>query len=80
MAIIRYANQVGSRAHVECMRTVKPGDMEYQVGGKYAMYCLYCIVRHPQHSGSGCLTARLAEGKGGWYRVYCCRTEAVYRP
>ena len=44
MAIIRYANQVGSRAHVECMHTVKPGDMEYQVcvgGGSASVHAIH---------------------------------------
>ncbi|GAX85630.1 hypothetical protein CEUSTIGMA_g13045.t1 [Chlamydomonas eustigma] len=39
IAIIRYANQVGSKAHVELMRTCKPGDMEYHLESRFLSYC-----------------------------------------
>ncbi|GAX86082.1 hypothetical protein CEUSTIGMA_g13495.t1 [Chlamydomonas eustigma] len=52
IAIIRYANQVGSKAHVELMHTCKPartdvelmctckpGDMEYHLESRFLSYC-----------------------------------------
>ena len=37
--IIRYANRIGSQAHVEVMRTARPGDMEYRLESTFLSYC-----------------------------------------
>ena len=37
--IIRYANRIGSQAHVEVMRAARPGAMEYQLESTFLSYC-----------------------------------------
>ncbi|KAG1667905.1 hypothetical protein FOA52_013666 [Chlamydomonas sp. UWO 241] len=39
VAVIRYANELGSRGHVEVMRMCKPGLVEYQLESAYLSYC-----------------------------------------
>ncbi|KAJ9534222.1 hypothetical protein QJQ45_006957 [Haematococcus lacustris] len=69
VAILRYANQVGSAAHVAMMRAAKPGLMEYQLEATYLHHCYYhggCrLVNYTPISASGPNGAVLHYGHAG---------------
>lgn len=37
--VMQYANEVGSKAHVQMMQSCKPGMMEYQLESSFLYYC-----------------------------------------
>jgi len=39
LEVIRYTNRISSEAHMEVMRKIKPGDMEYQMESLFSHYC-----------------------------------------
>jgi Xaa-Pro aminopeptidase len=69
--IIRYANQVGSKAHVELMRTCKPGDrlvaynmslMPCKPGDRLVAYMKICCSTHCMYAYLNYLQASFMDG------------------
>jgi len=67
--IIRYTNEVSSKAHIEVMKRIRPGMKEYQLEALFEYYCYYYGgCRHVSYTnicGSGTNGAILHYGHAG---------------
>lgn len=69
MEVLRYVCGVSSKAHIECMKRIRPGMKEYQIESMFQHYCSYhggC--RHTSYAcicATGCNAAILHYGHAG---------------